>query len=55
MASPRCILPCVFCLPVKHSPKSFKEMFVKVALDFNPFTALKPLNGALSSRVQSRL
>jgi hypothetical protein len=43
-------LPCVFCLLVKQYPKSFKEMFVKVALDFNPFTVLKPLNGALSSK-----
>lgn len=25
-------------------------MFVKVALDFNPFIVLKPLNGALSSK-----
>lgn len=50
MALPGCILPCVVCLPLKLYPKSFKEMFVKVALDFNPFTTLKPLNGALSSK-----
>lgn len=43
-------LPCALCLPVERYPESFRAMFAKVALDFNPFILLKPLNGALSSK-----
>lgn len=35
---------------LERYPESFRAMFVKVALDFNPFIVLKPLNGALSSK-----
>lgn len=50
MISHKHILPRAFCLPLERYPKSFREMFAKVALDFNPFIVLKPLNGALSSK-----
>lgn len=43
-------LPRAFRLPVERYPKSYRAMFVKVALDFNLFIVLKPLNGALSSK-----